>query len=67
MTGARLRLASNIPLIRGRLPGPQLPATAARQIKDVTHNAVAMFDACTLQGFNNDIRDRLAHCIRTLL
>jgi hypothetical protein len=24
-------------------------------------------DACILQGFNNDVRDQLAHCIETLL
>src|SRR5215471_16499288 len=29
-TGTRLRLASNSPLIRCRLPGPQLPAQTAR-------------------------------------
>jgi len=26
-----------------------------------------MLDACILQGFNNDVRDQLAHCIQTLL
>src|ERR1700687_403096 len=31
MTGARLRLASNMPLMKCRLPGPQLPATAVRR------------------------------------
>jgi hypothetical protein len=23
-----------------------------------------MYDACILQGFNNDVRDQLAHCIQ---
>jgi hypothetical protein len=35
--------------------------------KRVAYDAVAMFDACTLQGFNTDIRDQLAHRIQTLL
>jgi len=26
-----------------------------------------MLDACILQGFNNDVRDQLAHGIQTLL
>jgi hypothetical protein len=26
-----------------------------------------LHDACILQGFNNDVRDQLAHCIQTLL
>src|ERR1700678_1294204 len=30
MTGARLRFASTMPLMKCRLPGPQLPATAVR-------------------------------------
>src|SRR5882724_2697057 len=101
MTGARFRFASNIPLMKCRLPGPQLPATAVRrsatcasacaanapassclidthsislfferagnQVERVAHHAVTMLDACILQGFNDDVRNQLAHCIQTLL
>ena len=40
---------------------------AGDQIERVAHHAVTMPDACILQGFNNDIRNQLAHCIQTLL
>jgi hypothetical protein len=33
----------------------------------LVHDAVTMLDARILQGFNNDIRDQLAHRIQTLL
>src|SRR5712664_1417503 len=40
---------------------------AGDQIKRVAHDAVTMLDTCILQGFKNDVRDQLAHCIQTLL
>ena len=36
-------------------------------VKSVAHDAVTMLDARALQSFNDDVRDQLAHDIRSVL
>jgi hypothetical protein len=58
---------------RGNSPSlfPRHPSTAAQsgasRMKRHPDRRLYLHDACILQGFNNDVRDQLAHCIQTLL
>jgi hypothetical protein len=41
--------------------------SSERAIRLSVSPTTPMLDACILQGFNNDVRDQLAHGIQTLL
>jgi hypothetical protein len=49
------------------LIGLQLRLWASDAISAIAHDAITILDACIPQGFDNDVRYQLAHCIQTLL
>src|ERR1700719_3374222 len=60
MTGARLRLTSNIPLMKCRIPGPQLPATAVKR-------SATCASACAAKARREQYIPLVAFCLRHFL